>query len=100
MNHPLTLSDIKYPNSPPILSGVGFPSASASIESHTAGKLSKTDVDPIKDGTLTIYVFGKLDYSDVFRKTHWTEFCFVVDKDLTHAAMCQIYNTTDDEKQK
>jgi hypothetical protein len=45
------------------------------IYSDVTFLLNSTDVRDIDDGALRLYVYGRVDYSDVFGTTHWTNFC-------------------------
>ncbi len=59
--------------------------------------IAPTDVEHIKAGTLTVYIYGTISYEDVYGKAHWTQFCFYPGADLKSFGPCGKHNTTDDK---
>jgi hypothetical protein len=56
---------------------------------------TKPQVDGLKNGAYTLYVFGKVSYDDVFGVVHHTTFCMQLSRDLTGFSACPAYNTAD-----
>jgi hypothetical protein len=44
-----------------------------------------------------IYIYGRIDYTDIFRKTRWTKFCFVNTPGTEAWSFCPTYNATDQQ---
>jgi hypothetical protein len=56
---------------------------------------TQDDLDRMKAGGIQFFVFGRMEYSDIFHKAHWSTFCF----DLTQQAaweLCSEHNDADD----
>jgi hypothetical protein len=49
-------------------------------------------IDSLKSGQIVLYIFGLITYEDVFRIPHQTEFCMMLDRDLTTANACGTFN--------
>lgn len=43
---------------------------------------------------LKIYVYGQIDYTDIFKDSHWTKFCFVNKPGSKDWSYCETYNST------
>lgn len=68
----------------------------APISATKAGeKLSQTGMDLITSGQMVIYVYGRLDYKDVFDCPHWTTFCSKLSSDLKQWTACKWHNAAD-----
>lgn len=63
-----------------------FPGGHVARLSNATGKGGKTDIDPqgllreplmkeLRGWSKTVYVYGRVDYWDVFKKPHWATFC-------------------------
>jgi hypothetical protein len=62
----------------------------------TNGKnLEQIDVDRITQGDLTVYVYGKVCYKDVFNKKHWERFCDLYSPSSKTYSSCYEYNEID-----
>jgi hypothetical protein len=57
--------------------------------------LEQSQIDAIKRGEVTLYIYGKLLYQDIFGEKHHTTFCYVIDRNLTDAKHCHQYNYAD-----
>jgi len=57
--------------------GTLFPGEEYFIPIYTTKSLSKSDVVAAKSETLFIYAFGEITYSDVFERSHKTDWCGV-----------------------
>ena len=55
---------------------------------------TQADIDRIKAGQAEIFVFGKLDYDDIFRRHHWVIFCSKLNSDLAWVS-CKEHNDAD-----
>lgn len=53
----------------------------------------KLDIIPGKD----LYVYGRIEYSDVFHQRHWTNFCLIQAPALHGYRWCTDYNSADQE---
>jgi len=91
-----TLSDIVYPRKS---ENVGDINPGAYLPIFQKGKEVTPDqivvLNYLRSGVLTMYVFAEVTYSDIFMKPHWIHMCMIVNKDLTHAHYCDIYNDAD-----
>lgn len=63
-----------------------FPSGHISRLPNASGRGGKTNIDPegllrellmeeMREGAKTLYLYGRIDYWDVFKKPHWATFC-------------------------
>jgi hypothetical protein len=55
--------------------------------------MSQMDVDGVKSGAVMVYFYGRIKYSDAFRRAHQTTFCVFVSRDLSSLESCPFYNT-------
>jgi hypothetical protein len=98
------LSKQKFPTSPPYISGTNprgkfviQPGPGAEVRVEVEGtKLSQGDIDELKNGTRTGYVYGKISYDDIFYKPHCATFCLRIDSNLTGVSFCDTYNNETD----
>jgi hypothetical protein len=60
-------------------------------------EITQSDLDGIRDGSLTVFVHGKMTYDDIFGCAHWTSFCIRLKPDLTYAS-CGKHNGTDQNR--
>lgn len=76
--------------------GVLFPGVPMQIDSlKTTGGMDAAHVALLAKEETIYYIYGKIQYSDVFGKPHKTEFCSYVRKDLASLVMCPTYNDAD-----
>lgn len=54
--------------------GVLQPSAVTYLAFFSDKALSQTDFDAVKSGKLTVWVYGRITYDDIFGRHHWTTF--------------------------
>ena len=79
-----------------VSSGITEPQATYhSVLTASPSDLTQTDVDALKSGSITIYVFGKITYNDVFGRGHRLTFCSYLRTDLTSYDLCHEYNDID-----
>ena len=52
-------------------------------------------LDKIKAGGVHIFVFGRMEYSDIFHTAHWSTFCYDLTQKITWRA-CSEHNDADD----
>jgi hypothetical protein len=99
---PLTTKDIVYPQKN-LESGTIFPSqifeVSNSLPKPVPAYQSRF-VEELRGESRFLYVFGKIEYLDVFGLPHWTHYCVVVSQDLKGNRPCDIYNDSDSDHQK
>jgi len=50
------------------------------------------EIDAVKSGTFKVYFFGMINYKDVFGKSHRTNFCAVLDRNLKNFNACSQFN--------
>lgn len=66
---------------------------------HLALPRNDFEAKGIKDGTLLMYLYGRIKYKDIFGKRHYTHFCWNIIQDpanQTSAVVGPKYNDTDD----
>lgn len=81
-------------------SGVVPPSGGMSVTTHSPNGLiiSQPNIDVYRTGQITVAVFGKVTYSDVFGRPHWQTFCYNLEgKDLQTYDICDYGNNVDGE---
>jgi len=68
------------------------------IDGSATKKLTQPGLDELKFKTL--YVFGRVDYTDIFGCPHWTTFCYFLDpRDNLHSySACKEHNDADDNR--
>jgi hypothetical protein len=49
-------------------------------------EITQSDLDRIRDGSLTMFVHGRMTYDDIFGCAHWTTFCTQLKPDLTYTS--------------
>jgi hypothetical protein len=65
--------------------------------------LTRDHVEGIRTGKTSVYVHGRIEYTDVFKCPHWTSFCFKLHTDgkdpgtVSYAAYGTRYNQADDK---
>ncbi|MGD1102974.1 MAG: hypothetical protein ABSA59_12990 [Terriglobia bacterium] len=72
-----------------------MPSMKISIGGHENLEdtpLTEPQVRAMQEGVTQMYVFGKIEYDDVFKIPHCTHVCAWVDRDLSTTHPCQAYN--------
>jgi hypothetical protein len=57
------------------------------------GGMSRKMFDGIKSGLLIVYIYGRIDYSDVFKAAHTTTFCMMMDRDMESINSCSMCNS-------
>lgn len=106
----VTIADPKPFNAPPdialregeVMRKIGFASPNSgfdSLVSPTQGKpLTETAFNEIASGRCRIYVHGRIEYSDIFRKEHWMTFCYYLAPDGGTFLVCNEprYNEMDE----
>jgi hypothetical protein len=55
-------------------------------------------IDALKGGTDLFYVYGQIQYNDVFGATHCTIFCFALGPELPHMTSCAKADEISDTK--
>jgi hypothetical protein len=73
-----------------------------SLVAKTDGILNQPTIDAISDGKkFRLFVWGRVDYEDVFLKPHWFTFCYSYDgisiKENDGGEPCPRYNEVDSE---
>ncbi len=58
---------------------------------------SLSDLEKFKSGERIVYAFGRMDYTDIFKKNHWTIFCFQLDRQLAWIS-CEKHNDADNNE--
>jgi len=61
-------------------------------------KVKQGDLDLIKSGEITIYVYGDGTFDDVFSCSHWINFCYYLMSDMKTWGVCSTHNDTGDIK--
>ncbi|MGH9816448.1 MAG: hypothetical protein ACRD6I_10260 [Candidatus Acidiferrales bacterium] len=46
----------------------------------------------VSSGTHRFYLYGRVEYWDVFERPHWTTFCLYMANDLKSFRICDKYN--------
>lgn len=71
------------------------PSINATASGYTDQALNEATVEAIKNGAEYLYIFGEVNYKDVFRQQHFTRFCnwYVPIEKAFH--QCNQYNDAD-----
>ena len=61
--------------------------------------LSPNQASDVRDGTQVVYLYGRIDYEDVFGQPHFNTFCVyysgLVTKHVSSMASCENYNDAD-----
>jgi hypothetical protein len=57
--------------------------------------LKQPGLDMVKAGSIIYYIYGKIAYEDVSKRSHITTFCFFLNPDLTAYGACETYNEAD-----
>jgi hypothetical protein len=55
-------------------------------------KPADDDIAAYKARSIIIYIWGEINYQDIFRKTHTTHFCFYFAGEEQHGVACEMYN--------
>jgi hypothetical protein len=55
--------------------------------------LTTDQFQSLKSGAAVMYIYGKIDYEDVFKGLHHTQFCGFLEADLASVHSCFQYNT-------
>jgi len=79
-------------------SGMLAPDATGSINT-TAYAIDYREVSAIQNQGLPYYVYGKIWYRDIFKVSHWTEFCFQIVWNPNFSALPITSHNTCDETQ-
>ena len=61
----------------------------------TVGGMDAAHIALLTKGETIYYIYGKIDYTDVFGRPHTTKFCSYVRQDLQSLVMCPTYNDAD-----
>jgi hypothetical protein len=61
-------------------------------------RMSREYLETLKSGTAHLYIYGQIQYDDIFGAIHCTMFCFVLQTDLQHLGACGEYNEVSDTK--
>lgn len=56
------------------------------------GPLSAADVEAVRTGKKVLYIFGRIEYTDVFRTEHHSTFCVFLTKDHESGTACSEYS--------
>lgn len=70
------------------------------VENPTDTPISQAQLDAISSGETTLYIYGDLEYHDIFQRHHYSHICAWVDRDLKTTHPCKFYNDTDDAPEK
>jgi hypothetical protein len=62
-----------------------------------SAKTTQADLDAVKEQRVTIYIFGKATYRDIFSCGHWLTFCMRLRPDAAGWLACKQYNDTNDD---
>lgn len=54
-------------------------------------------IEQMKRGDIVFYIFGEVDYQDVFKAQHWARYCYWVGRDLRTSSQCAIHNDSDSD---
>jgi hypothetical protein len=82
----------KTPTSPRnVLSNV-FLSPGAGVELRNEAHLDSRFVPQVKDGTVTVWIFGEVHYQDVFKIPHQLDFCFKYNAGTHFLDVCSGHN--------
>jgi len=106
----VAIGDPKPFNAPPdiayregeVMRGIGFASPNSGFDSFvspTQGKaLTEAAFNGIASGKYRIYVHGRVDYEDIFRRKHWMTFCYYLAPDGSTFYICteRKYNDMDE----
>jgi hypothetical protein len=100
------------PNEPPKIDSIADP-IPVTLGPKSKQGLVRTNIgvedgvmDAIRDKTAVLYIYGRMDYCDIFKRPHVTKYCFIVGKNTSHLGgeipftFCegkQRLNCTDDE---
>lgn len=60
-------------------------------------EITQSDLDRIRDGSLIMFVHGRMTYDDIFGCTHWTTFLDQLKPDLTYTSYGK-HNDTDQNR--
>lgn len=93
----LRSSDVTYPRRD-VSNGTIFPGQMTQIQNRQPDPIPPYQavyVERLRSGEEILYVFGKIQYLDIFRVRHWTHFCVVVHQDLIGNSPCDIYTDSD-----
>jgi hypothetical protein len=52
-------------------------------------------IDALRSSQIVFYIYGKIDYEDVFERSHHTTFCYFLHPTLDRMSACKTYNTAD-----
>ncbi len=72
--------------------GVIFPGFEFGLTAASKELATDQDVGQINARRLLIYVFGELEYTDVFGRTHTTRYCGLYDPEKRAFDQCRQYN--------
>jgi hypothetical protein len=91
-----TTLEFRYPSTPGVRSNsVVVPGGQVVLgPNKSTGPITKDEIDNITSGISTIYVYGRINYEDVFDRAHQTTFCYVL-TDTSTAIDCDQYNEAD-----
>ncbi len=62
---------------------------------HSNIPLAQDEVDAIKQGAAVVYIYGRIDYEDIFHVDHWISFCYSANTDLVNSSACKEHNEID-----
>jgi hypothetical protein len=85
------------PGSPNKVAGLFAPNAVGNTSTSDV-PIGAKDVEAIGKG-LHVYIYGTIRYGDIFKKQHWTQFCYFPGPDLKSFGSCPIHNGCDDCEQ-
>lgn len=91
---PRTILKQQVPKNVKDLQGVGILQPGARLEISTVfprngAVISKNDIEEITSGRAIISIVGEINYSDVFKESHFAKFCFQLRHDLTGFHGCK-----------
>lgn len=68
------------------------PGVSMALPGSIDGPLSAADVEAVRTGKKVLYIFGRIEYTDVFRTEHHSTFCVFLTKDHESGTACSEYS--------
>jgi hypothetical protein len=75
--------------------GVLQPNGRGLLVQASDHQLTHVDIERLKAGEMVYWIFGRIDYEDIFKRAHTTTFCDFVETNLTSLAPCPTYNDAD-----
>jgi len=54
-------------------------------------------INEVASGVIVFYIYGTVNYDDIFKKGHWLNFCYFYDSDNKAYKACSEHNDTDND---